>query len=257
VSARRIALTRAVPDSLAACELTHLPRLPIDVRLARTQHAAYEQLLASLGCEVERLPAAHGHPDSVFVEDAAIVLDELAIVARPGAPSRRGETASVLTALAAYRRPAFITAPATVDGGDVLRLGRTIHVGVGGRTSDEGVRQLPDLAGPYGYGVRPVEVSGCLHLKSAVTAVAPGVVLANPVWVDVAQLDASRVLEVDPTEPAAANALWIGEAIVCAAAYPRTAARLEGAGLRVRLVDVSELAKAEAGVTCCSVIVDV
>jgi dimethylargininase len=257
VSAHRIALTRPVPDSLAACELTHVPRLPIDVRLARTEHDAYERLLASLGCEVERLPAAHDQPDSVFVEDAALVLDELAIVARPGAPSRRGETAGVATALASYRRLAFISAPGTLDGGDVLRLDRTLHVGVGGRTSDDGVRQLQDLAGPYGYDVQPMAVSGCLHLKSAVTAVAPGVVLANPAWVDVAQLDASRVLDVHPSEPAAANALWIGETIVCAAAYPRTAARLEAAGLRVRLVDVSELAKAEAGVTCCSVIVDV
>lgn len=250
-----IALTRPVPDSLAACELTHVGREPIDVMVARAQHAAYEQALASLGCEIGRLRAAHELPDSVFVEDTAVVLDEVAIVTRPGATSRRAETGAIATALATYRPVTFIVEPATLDGGDVLQLGRTLYVGVGSRTSRDGVRQLQEATGLYGYEVRAVSVSGCLHLKSAVSALAPGLVLANPAWIDVTRIEGQRVIEVDPAEPSAANVLRVGEAIVCAAACARTNARLEAAGLTIRPVEVSELAKAEAGVTCCSVIV--
>lgn len=256
MSARRIALTRPVPNSLAACELTHLPRTTIDVDAVRAEHAAYERLLEALGCEVERLHPAHDLPDSVFVEDTAVVLDEVAIITRPGASSRRGETRTVAPALARYRPLSFITAPATLDGGDVLRLGRTLYVGLGSRTNAEGVRQLQEAVAPYGYEVRPVVVSGCLHLKSAVTAVAAGLVLANRAWIDMGQMAVVRVVDVDPSEPAAANALWVGEGIVCAAAYPRTSSRLEALGLTVHRLDVSELSRAEAGLTCCSVIVD-
>jgi dimethylargininase len=256
LTGRRIALTRPVPDSLAACELTHVSRVPIDVAAARAEHAAYERLLVSLGCHIERLEPAHDLPDSVFVEDTAVVFDEVAIVTRPGAASRRPEIEGVAPALARYRPLVFITEPATLDGGDVLRLGRTLHVGVGARTDHEAIRQLQEATRPYGYDVRPVLVSGCLHLKSAVTAVAPDMLLANPQWIDVADLTPARVIEVDPAEPEAANALRVGDQVVCAAAYPRTIARLQAAGLRVRPLDVSELGKAEAGLTCCSVIFD-
>jgi dimethylargininase len=253
---RRVALTRPVPDSLAACELTHVSRVPIDVGAARAEHAAYERLLVSLGCEVERLGPAHDLPDSVFVEDTAVVLDDVAIVTRPGAASRRPEIEGVAQALARHRPLVFITEPATLEGGDVLRLGRTLYVGVSARTDHAGIRQLQEASRPYGYDVRPVLVSGCLHLKSAVTAVGPDVLLANPRWFAAAAVAAERLVEVDPAEPGAANALRVGDQVVCAAAYPRTIARLRAAGLRVHPLDVSELAKAEAGLTCCSLIFD-
>lgn len=251
-----IALTRPVPDSLADCQLTHLSRAPIAVSVARAQHAAYERLLESLGCGVRRMPAAHELPDSVFIEDTAVVVDEVAIITRPGAASRRAETAAVAEALAAHRPVTFIVDPATLDGGDVLRLGRTLYVGVGSRTNTEGVRQLEEATGLYGYDVRTMQVDGCLHLKSAVTEIAPGLVLVNPAWIDARRLEGHRAVEIDEAEPFAANVLQIGEAIVCAAAYERTIARLEEAGVTVYPVDVSELAKAEAGVTCCSVILN-
>ena len=253
-----IALTRPVSDSLAQCELTHLERTPIDVDRARAQHRAYEQALADLGCRVERLPAEPDLPDAVFCEDAAIVLDELALIARPGAPSRRPEVPSVAQALARYRDLAEIQAPGTLDGGDVLRVGRTIYVGLSQRTNSAAVEQMVALLSPLGYSVRGVPVTGCLHLKSAVTEVAPGTLLVHRSWIDAVPgtgcpLDGS-LIDVDPGEPFAANALRIGDAVLYAAAYPRTRARLRAHGIDVRTVDVSELAKAEGAVTCCSLI---
>jgi len=250
----RIALVRPVPDALTACQLTHLARVPIDLARARQQHADYERTLALLGCKVVTVPAAHELPDSVFVEDTAIVLDEIAVVTRPGAPSRRPETGAVASTLGSFRQLEFLREPATLDGGDVLRLGRTLYVGAGTRTNAAGVHQLTALVSPHGYVVRTVPVDACLHLKSAITEVAPGVVVINPDWVDGQMFPDHEIIEVAPSEPAAANVLRIGTAIVSAAAYPRTNARLAAMAV-VHSVDVSELAKAEGAVTCCSLIV--
>jgi dimethylargininase len=252
-----LALTRAVPPCIVRCELTHLARAPIDVERAAAQHGAYEQALSRLGCTVTRLPDEPDYPDSVFVEDTAVVLDAIAVLARPGAESRRGETDSVAATLRSYRPLACIRAPGTLDGGDVLRVARRVYVGLSGRTNADGVRQLADLLAPHGYRVDGIDVGGCLHLKSAVTAVADDVLLVNPRWVDVSRFRDFRRIEVHPEEPAAANALRVGETVVCAAAAPRTRERLERAGFAVESVDVSELAKAEAGVTCCSLILSV
>jgi dimethylargininase len=250
-----IVLTRPVPQSLTDCELTHVQRVPIDIAIARRQHAEYERMLAALGCEIVRLPAADELPDSVFVEDTAIVLDEIAVITRPGAPSRRRETREVVTTLGSFRPLQFLTEPATLDGGDVLRLGRVLYVGRGTRTNAAGAQQLADFISPYGYEVRAVPVGNCLHLKSGVTEVAPGVIVVNPEWVDGQMFQDHAIIEVDPSEPAAANALRIGDTVVSAAAHPRTNARLSSVA-RVCTVDVSELAKAEGAVTCCSLIIN-
>jgi dimethylargininase len=248
------ALIRPVPGTIAACELTHLQRVPIVVEVARRQHAAYEAVLRSLGCDVRCLPVSDHHPDSVFIEDTATVLDEVAIIARPGAASRRGETAAVADAVAAYRPVRRLSAPATLDGGDVLRLDRVLFVGVGVRTNDAGVAQLAEFVRPFDYEVRQVRLDHCLHLKSAATEVAPGTVLVNPAWIDGRMFERHETIEVDSEEPFAANVLRIGSTIVCAAAHVRTNARLDDAGFDLRPIDVSELAKAEAGVTCCSLV---
>ena len=250
-----IAITRKVSPAIARCELTHLAREPIDLALAERQHAAYEASLRALGCRVASLPAEPDFPDSVFVEDAAVVVDELAVITRPGAPSRRGETESVAAALAPHRPVVAIEPPATLDGGDVLRLGRRVLVGRSSRSNAEGVAQLRALLAPHGYTVEGIAVSGCLHLKSAVTEVAPGAVLLNPAWVDPAIFAGTRLIEVDPGEPFAANALLVGGTAIYPSAFPRTAARLERVGVRLARVDVSELAKAEGAVTCCSLII--
>ncbi|MBI3504301.1 MAG: dimethylargininase [Proteobacteria bacterium] len=253
---RPVALTRAVSPSIVRCELTHLEREPIDVDRDRAQHADYEALLERLGCEVRRVPPLPEHPDAVFIEDTAVVLPALAIVTRPGAASRRAEVEAVAEALAPLRALARITAPGTLDGGDVLRTGRTLFVGRTGRTNDEGIAQLAAFATPHGFTVRPVEVTGCLHLKSAVTEVADGTLLLNPAWVHPSTFEGWRLIEVDPSEPMGANAVRAGGAIVYGEAYPRTRERLERAGLIVHTVDASEVAKAEGAVTCCSVLVE-
>lgn len=248
------AVTRAVPTSFRDCELTHLPRVPIDIALARAQHAEYERALTSLGCEIVQVAAADELPDSVFVEDIAIVLDEIAVITRPGAASRRPETVDVAATLGAFRQLQFLSEPATLDGGDVLRLGRVLYVGLGTRTNAAGAQQLADFISTYGYEVREVPVDACLHLKSAVTEVTPAVVVINPEWVDGQMFADHAIIEVDPSEPAAANVLRIGGTVVSPAAHPLTNARLSSVA-RVRTVDVSELAKAEGAVTCCSLIV--
>lgn len=253
----RIAVTRPVPRSISRCELTHLARTPIDVERARAQHEEYEATLRRLGCVVERIDAADDLPDSVFVEDAAVVLDEIAVITRPGAASRQPETESVERALARYRPIRSLGAPATMDGGDVLRIGRRLYVGISGRTSEEGARQLAAAVRPFGYTVEGLRVTGCLHLKSAATAIDDRTIVCNPDWVDARAFDGCEVIAVHREEPFAANVLRVGGALVCAVEYPRTAAALRARGSDVHLVEASELAKAEAGVTCCSVLLDV
>src|ERR1019366_1129393 len=248
-----VALTRAVPQSISRCELTHLDRNPIDIELARTQHQAYEEALSDAGCRIERLPAANELPDSVFVEDTAIVLDEVAVITRPGAQPRRPETASVADALRSYRDLVFIKPPAILDGGDVLRIGRNVFVGQSTRTNAEGCRQLSAALNPIGYSVQAVPPRGCLHLKSAVTAFSDDGVVINQEWVDASLFRGLHVITVDPSEPSAANVPRVADVLLCATAFPRTAQLLRDAGANVRMVDVSELAKAEGALTCCSV----
>jgi dimethylargininase len=252
----RTALVREISPAFARCELTHLPRVPIDIGVAREQHRRYEDLLSRLGYAILRLPADPQLPDSVFVEDAAVILDELAVVCRPGAASRRPEVESVADALAPYRRLARIQAPAVLDGGDVLRIGRTVYVGLSGRTDRRGADQLREILGPADYEVRDVPVTGCLHLKSAVTQVAPDTLLLQPDWLPRDAFAGMERVEVDPSEPLAANALRLGDRVIYPAAFPKTRQRLENLGLRLVDVDLSEIAKAEGAVTCCSLILD-
>jgi dimethylargininase len=255
VTTRLVAITRAISPRIGECELTHLERQAIDVERARAQHAQYEACLAGLGCELLRLPAEPDLPDSVFVEDTAVVLDELAIITRPGATSRRPETESVARAMGPFRRLAFIQPPGTLDGGDLLCVGRVLYIGLSGRSNQAGVRQMRDLVEPFGYRVEGVPVAGCLHLKSAVTQVAEDTLLINREWVGGRIFPALELIDVDPGEPMGANALLVGSKVVYPAAYQRTRRRLEEAGIAVQTVDVSELAKAEGAVTCCSLIV--
>ena len=250
-----LALTRPVPSAIRHCELTHIDRAIIDVDAARRQHGQYEETLRRLGCTIERIEPTDNLPDSVFVEDTAVVLDEIAVITRPGAASRRPETVAVERALARYRPIHRLTEPATMDGGDVLQVGRTLFVGISGRTNEAGAKQLGAAVAPFGYTVECVRVHGCLHLKSAATAVADDVLVCNAAWVDARAFHGCDVLPVDPSEPFAANVLRVGGPVVCAEAHPRTADMLRARGYEVHAVDASELAKAEGGVTCCSVIV--
>ncbi len=248
------AFTRAISPRIVECELTHLARTPIDLAIAGVQHAEYVRALVALGCSVQEVEPAPDYPDSVFIEDVAVVFDEIAVITRPGAESRRGETAAVERVLAPLRPLAHITAPGTLDGGDVFVVGKRVFAGRTGRTNDEGIAQLRAALAGHGYTVEAVAVTGCLHLKSAVTTVDDQTVLVNPQWIDQATLSGLDVIEVDPTEPMGANIVRVGAALLYGASYPRTRARLEALGYSPVCVDASELAKAEGAVTCCSLL---
>lgn len=252
-----IAYTREISPALADCELTHLERQPLDVAGAQAEHEAYERTLERLGARVRRLPPTPLLPDGVFVEDAAVVLDEVAIITRPGAASRQPETESVAAALAAHRPLLHVAAPGTLDGGDVLVAGRTLYVGRSTRTSRDAIAQLATALARFGYDVVPVEFRGCLHLKSAVTRIADDLLLLNPEWVSPTSFAGHRALAVDPSEPHAANALALGGAVVHPQHHAKTRARIESAGFTVAPVPQVELAKAESGVTCSSLLVTV
>jgi len=252
--AAMIAFVREVARSIAECELTYLERAPLDAARAVAQHQRYTDELRELGCRIEWLPPLPQQPDGVFVEDTAVLVPELAVITRPGAPSRRAEVESVATALAPHLPVARIVAPATLEGGDVLRIGRTLYVGTSGRTNAAGVAQLAAALAPAGYAVRAVPMHGCLHLKSACTVTAPGRLLVNPAWVDAGVFDVASVITVDDAEPFGANTLTVGTVTLVSADYPRTRARLEAAGITTRALEVSELHKAEAALTCMSLL---
>jgi dimethylargininase len=248
------ALVRAVSASMNRCELTYRSREKIDIAKATAQHRGYVQCLASLGVRVIALPTEPGMPDAVFVEDPVIVVDEVAIVARAGAESRRGEAESLAEALAPFRTLRYLKEPATLEGGDVLRVGHDVFVGLSPRTNAEGVRQLAAELAPFGYKVRTVAVRGALHFKTACSYIGENTLLVNRDWLDAAVLDGYRLLDVAGDEPWAANALRIGKTVLLPAGFPHTEARLRDAGFCVQTVDVSELQKAEGSVTCMSVI---
>jgi dimethylargininase len=255
----RHAITRAVSPGLMSCELTFVDRQPIDISKAKSQHTAYEHLLAKLGIEVHSLAAEPNLPDSMFVEDPAIVLDELAVILPLGTKSRQPEAESLAKALAPFRKLARITAPAAIEGGDVLRIDRTLYVGQTTRTNAEGIRQLAAILAPHGYNVVAVPVTGCLHLKSAVTYLGRNTLLANRHWFDSKPFDTTfssdfQWVDFDPAEPHAANALAISDTVIFPAAFPKTRSRIESAGFHVTLLDISELQKAESGLTCSSLI---
>ncbi len=249
------AICRAVSPAIAGCELSFIGREPIDVDLAVRQHAGYVAALRALGVAVTELPAEPALPDSVFVEDTALVFDELAVLTRPGADSRRAEVDAIAPAVQAVRaQVARIDAPGTLDGGDVLRIGRRVYVGLSRRSSPEAIAQLGEILAPYAYRVLAVPMRDCLHLKSAVTALSDDTVLLNPDWLDTAAFEDYLQIEVAPDEPHAANVLRIGGHILMPSAFPATRAILEDAGFAVTAVDVSELQKAEGAVTCCSLL---
>ena len=244
------AITRAVSPALANCELSFISRAPIDLRKARQQHGAYEQLLEKLGARVVSLPAEPDLPDSMFVEDPAIVLDELAVIFPLGTATRRAEVGSLVPALANFRKLEYVALPGTLEGGDVLRIGRKLFVGLTRRSNAEGIRQLAQILAPYDYEVISVPVTGCLHLKSAVTFLGRKTLLVNKAWFDPAVLAKCDFVEVDPAEPQAANALAISDTVILPLSFPKTRVLVESAGFHVTPLDISELQKAEAGLTC-------
>jgi dimethylargininase len=251
------ALTRKVSSALANCELSFIARQPIDMEKARAQHHAYEQLLGELGARVISLPEEPELPDSMFVEDPAIVLDEVAVICRLGTETRRKEAVSLAAAIEKYRTLAYVKLPGTLEGGDVLRFGKRIFVGLTKRTNAEGIRQLAVIVEKYGYDVTVIPVTGCLHLKSAATYLGRNTLLANRAWFDAKRLEAYQWIDVDPGEAHAANALTISDVVIFPASFRKTKAKIEAGGFHVRTLDISELQKAESGLTCSSLLFEV
>jgi dimethylargininase len=250
------AMTREVSPTLAACELTHLPRQRIDVTRAALQHQIYLALLAELGATIVPLPPLPDCPDAVFVEDTCVVLDEIAIVAPMGCDARRRETEGLAAILAQYRPVVELRPSGRLDGGDVLRVGTTLYVGLSGRTNAEGCELLRCAAAPHGYRIVPVAIQGCLHLRSGCTSLGGDVLLANRTWIDTRAMAGMEVIDTSGDEPFAANALRIGDTLVYPTGFPRTQETLQRQGFQLRTIDISELQKAEAGLTCLSVVFD-
>ena len=250
------AITRAVSPAMVNCELSFIDREPIDLATAQEQHHSYESLLRKLGARVISLPAEPDLPDSMFVEDPAIVLDELAVILPLGTKTRRREAPSLAQALAKFRKLESVSLPGTLEGGDVLGIGRKLFVGLTKRSNAEGIRQLAAVLAPYNYKIIAVPVTGCLHLKSAVTYLGRDTLLANRSWFDAAPFVGHDWIDVDPAETHAANALALAGTVIFPASFPRTRASIEARGFHVTPLDISELQKAESGLTCSSLLFD-
>lgn len=248
-----VALTRLLSPAILNCELTYMKRSWIDYDLAARQHLDYVRSLQRLGIDVVTLPPQPEMPDAVFVEDTALVLDEIAVISSPCAP-RKHELGSMRQVLEKYREIAIIPATSKFEGGDVVGNGRRLFVGCSTRTNRDGIESLQSIVQFYGYEVVPVEISGCLHLSTAASYLGDDTFLINPQWMDCFPLSRYRLIEVPVNEPWAANVLSLGSSILVPATFPCTCDLLERLGYSVSPVDVSELLKAEAGVTCMTLI---
>lgn len=249
---RRAALVRTPVDALADGIVTHVDRSPVDVALARSQHAGYVRALQAAGWAVRVVEAAPEHPDSVFVEDTVVVVDDVAVLTRPGAPARVGEVEGVERCVREVGLTVRRIETGTLDGGDVLQVGRTVYVGRGGRTSGAGIDSLRDLVEPMGRTVVPVELRHVLHLKSAVTALPDGTFVGLRDLVDSAPFPTWR----DVREEAGSHVVPLGGTrLLMASSAPATAAWLADLGFDVVTVDISEFEKLEGCVTCLSVLI--
>lgn len=255
---RDIAIVREVSDSYSECLLQYQQRRPIDLELARIQHRAYVDALTGLGLRVLLLPADHRFPDACFVEDTAVLLDEIAVITRMGAQRRNGEQQAVARYLAQWRELVHMEPPAQLEGGDVLRVGRLLVVGESTRTNHEGIEFLKQVAGEWGYRVIVVPVRAALHLKTVVTAVGGTMVIAAPSIIPELKpyLTGFSIIEVTEEDASAANVLSRGKTVLLPAGYPAVAMRLARQGLTVKELDISEFRKGEGGLTCLSIILD-
>ena len=248
--------TRQPARSLVNCEVRHVPREGIDLPRAFQQHEAYCQTLRQMGMEVTVLPPAEAFPDSVFIEDNAIILDELAVTTSMGPTSRQGEPALLLPVLARHRRLVTILPPATIEGGDVLRMGKRLYVGVSRRTNRAGVEAFQAIVEPLGSEVTPVGIRECLHLKTACTSLDDETLLVNPAWLDPEVLGTCRLLRVPAQEPFGANVLRLPRGLLVQAAFSLTRDLIEAWGYATTRVELSEFSKAEAGPTCLSLLIE-
>ncbi|HLN26370.1 MAG TPA: arginine deiminase family protein [Gemmataceae bacterium] len=250
-----LALTQVPSPSIDFGQRSHVARTLIDWDLLLQQHASYCQSLRDCDLEVRVLDVNRACPDGTFLEDTAIVLDEVAVLTSMGTEARRAELPGIERELRQYRQVQRIALPATIEGGDVLRVGRTLLVGVSARTNPAGVQAFEAIVRPHGYVVVPVTVRGCLHLKTACTALPDGSLLLNPSWLDLHSLAGFEQVPVPRAEPWGANTLPIGATVCIPGQHVQTAEMIRQRGFHVRPIDVSEFAKAEGSVTCLSLLI--
>ena len=248
------AITRNVSDEIRRCALTFFDRKPIDSSLATAQHQHYKQSLTELGVQVIALPALPDFPDGVFVEDTAVVADEIAVITTMGVSSRKGEQETVAARLADFRTIVRLEPPAALEGGDVMRIGRTLYAGLSTRTNKEAVYSLQRILAPYDYKIVPVAMDNCLHLKTGCTFVGRNSILINTDCISAKEFHDFELIELPKEEPWAGNSLLIKDTLLYSSAFPRTQQLLEKKGIQVKTIDIGELQKAEAGLTCMSII---
>lgn len=251
-----IALTHLPSPALELGQRTHVNRLPVDFPKALQQHADYCRALRECGAEVRTLDANRHLADSAFVEDTAIVLDEIAIVATMGTACRRDELAAIEDELKKHRPTVRIQLPATIEGGDVLRIGRKLFAGLSRRTNAAGIDELRTIVRKFEYEVIPVPMRDCLHFKTGCSALPDGTLLVNEAWVAIESLQEFRLIPIPSAEPWGANVLSLGREVVMPAGHPATMELIREMGFPVRTVDLSEFAKAEGGVTCLSILLN-
>jgi dimethylargininase len=245
-----IAVTHIPSPQMQSCVRTFVECQAIDHALAGRQHAAYCQTLRDCRAEVVTLDVNSQHADCVFIEDTAVVLDEVAIRCSLAPPPRRAEAAAIEPMLRRYRPVVCVELPATLEGGDVLRVGRKLLVGESCRTNAAGIAALTDIVDRQGYEVIRVPVRGCLHLKTACTALPDGRLLVNRDWIDISALAGYELIDIPFGEPWAANVALVGSKVLLPAAHVRTAEMIRDFGFETLPIDLSEFAKAEGGVTC-------
>ena len=249
-----IALTHVPSPQMQACERTYVPQSAIDSRRIAQEHAAYCRLLADCGVGVRTLDINGSMPDCAFIEDTAVVLDEVAILCSMGVASRRAEPQGIEPILREYREVQRIELPATIEGGDVLRIGRTLLVGQSRRTNAAGIAALAAIASRFGYAVTSVPVRRALHLKTACTSLPDGRLLVNPTWIDTAALCDDDLVRIPEAELWGANVALVGTTVLMNVVHVATAELVRSLGFDVRTTDLSEFAKAEGGVTCLSLL---
>ncbi|CAG9296939.1 dimethylarginine dimethylaminohydrolase family protein [Celerinatantimonas diazotrophica] len=246
-------LTHRPSMNIQQCELTYIESEPIDFDKALLQHRHYCQMLTRCGAQVKVLKDNPELADNVFVEDPIIVFDEVAVVASMGVESRRAETSALKSYFMPLRPIRTIELPAKIEGGDVLVCGRKVYVGQSSRTNQQGYEQLRDILTPFNYEVLAVPVTGCLHLKSGCCALDETTLLVNSSWLDTTIFQEFQKIEVPKSEPFGANIIAIGQTICMNAQHVKTVQLVKNAGFHVETVDISEFAKAEAGLTCMSI----
>lgn len=250
-----LALVHVPSPLLDTGQRTFVSCTVLDADRAARQHRNYALALTACGAEVVTLEDNAGEADGVFLEDVAIVLDEVAVLATMGTEARQAEPGGVRGALEQHRKVQPIEHPARIEGGDVLRIGRQLLVGLSKRTDAIGAQALAAIAEPLGYTVTTVPMHGCLHLKTACTALPDGRLLVNPNWIDTEALSGFEHIWIPPEEPWGANTLPLGQTVLLPSANVETGELIQNLGFQVKSVDISEFAKAEGGVTCLSIIV--